>query len=266
MKSLVLFSFLAITILLPVVEGIFLGPIAVGAVIGALAVKKGFILGSLLSRRRSHTQYYRQGRSYSPYRRSYHYDQQPEYYNYYTKSKTYYYSSNRRGYSYRGKRFAPEITAEEVERYKREVADKFMTDEWFMEMVEKDQDDCTKRLICEVAHKTATGSKLNGVEQDVYNIFGKGTSVDTSKSTAIFDFAAQAGKYWKKGGVGCDFYRRCETPVADILSMIETEIDDFEQLEQSVKGDSGAMEKEMVDEKSSVQEMLTSLDNNLIVE
>jgi len=88
MKSLVLFSFLAITILLPVVEGIFLGPIAVGAVIGALAVKKGFILGSLLSRRRSHTQYYRQGRSYSPYRRSYHYDQQPEYYNYYTKSKT----------------------------------------------------------------------------------------------------------------------------------------------------------------------------------
>jgi len=141
-----------------------------------------------------------------------------------------------------------------------------MTDEWFMEMVEKDQDDCTKRLICEVAHKTATGSKLNGIEQDVYNIFGKGTSVDTSKSTAIFDFAAQAGKYWKKGGVGCDFYRRCETPVADILAMIETEIDDFEQLEQSVKGDSGAMEKEMVDEKSSVQEMLQSLDSNLIVE
>ena len=41
----------------------------------------------------------------------------------------------------------------EMERFKREVADKIMTDEWYMEMVEKDQDDCTKRLICEVSHK-----------------------------------------------------------------------------------------------------------------
>ena len=59
MRNLVLLSFAGLTILLPTVEGIFFGPIAVGAVIGALAVTKGFILGGLLSRRRSRTQYYR---------------------------------------------------------------------------------------------------------------------------------------------------------------------------------------------------------------
>ena len=32
-------------------------------------------------------------------------------------------------------------------------------------MVERDQDDCTKRLICEVAHKQARGSRLSDVEQ-----------------------------------------------------------------------------------------------------
>merc|ERR1711971_1172489 len=144
----------------------------------------------------------------------------------------------------------------EMERYKREVADKIMTDEWYMEMVEKDQDDCTKRLICEVSHKKASGKRLNSIEEGVMDIFGKGKSVDTSLSTAIFDFAAQAGKYWKAGGVGCDFYRRCDTPVDDILAMIETELDEFEKLEQSMKGSKENMEKEMIVEKVQVEEML----------
>ena len=154
----------------------------------------------------------------------------------------------------------------ELERYKREVADKIMTDEWYMEMVEKDQDDCTKRLICEVSHKKASGKQLNSIEEGVMDIFGKGESVDTSKSTAIFDFAAQAGKYWKLGGVGCEFYRRCDTPVDDILSMIETELDDFEKLEESMKGSKTKVEKEMNDEKVQVEEMLQSLDSDIVLE
>ena len=75
-------------------------------------------------------------------------------------------------------------------RGSREVADKIMTDEWYMEMVEKDQDDCTTRLICEVSHKKASGTRLNSIEEGVMDIFGKGKSVDTSKSTTNFDFAA----------------------------------------------------------------------------
>jgi len=141
-----------------------------------------------------------------------------------------------------------------------------MADDWYMEMVEKDQDDCTKRLICEVSHKKASGKTLNSIEEGVMEIFGKGQSVDTSKSTAIFDFAAQAGKYWKLGGVGCEFYRRCDTPVDDILSMIEAEIDDFEQLEQSMKGNKNTAEKKMSDEKNNVEEELKSLDSDIVLQ
>merc|ERR1712106_532722 len=181
MKNIFLLSIVGLALLLPAVEAFFLGPIAVGAIIGAIAVGKGFILGSILSQRRSRKQTYRKRRSYTPYKKQHHYTPKP----------SYYYSSNQ--YSYRGKRFAPEINMAELERYKREVTDKIMTDEWYMEMVEKDQDDCTKRLICEVAHKKASGRGLNSIEEGVMNIFGKGQSVDTSKTTAIFDFAAQAG-------------------------------------------------------------------------
>ena len=217
MKNFVIFSLVSLIFLQSAVEALFLPPIAVGAIIGALAVKKGIIIGSLLSQGRTRTQN-------------------------------------------RGKRFAPEIDMAELERYKREVADKFMADDWYMELVEKDQDDCTKRLICEVSHKKASGKILNSVENLVMEIFGKGQSVDTSKSTAIFDFAAQAGKYWKVGGVGCEFYRRCDTPVEDILAMIETEIDYFEQLEQSMKA------KKMGDEKHHGEEELQSLDSDIVLQ
>merc|ERR1719445_1229640 len=223
MKNLVILSLVSLIFLQSAVEALFLPPIAVGAIIGALGVKKGIIIGSLLAQGRTRTQN-------------------------------------------RGKRFAPEIDLAELERYKREVADKFMADDWYMELVEKDQDDCTKRLICEVSHKKASGKILNSVENLVMEIFDKGQSVDTSKSTAIFDFAAQAGKYWKLGGVGCEFYRRCDTPVDDILAMIETEIDDFEQLEQSMKGNKNNAEKKMRDEKNHVEEELQSLDSDIVLQ
>merc|ERR1712115_490656 len=217
MKNLVILSLVSLIFLQLAVEAIFLPPILSTAIIGALAFKKGIIIGSLLSQGRTRTQN-------------------------------------------RGKRFAPEIDMAELERYKREVADKFMADDWYMELVEKDQDDCTKRLICEVSHKKASGKILNSLENLVMEIFGKGQSVDTSKSTAIFDFAAQAGKYWKDGGVGCEFYRRCDTPVEDILAMIEADLDDFEQLEQSMKA------QKMGEEKNHGEEELQSLDSDIVLQ
>ena len=59
MKNIALLSILGMALLQPAVEAFFLGPIAVGAVIGALAVGKGFLLGSVLSQRRSRKQSYR---------------------------------------------------------------------------------------------------------------------------------------------------------------------------------------------------------------
>ena len=60
------------------------------------------------------------------------------------------------------------------------------------------------------------------------------------------------------------FYRRCDTPVDDILAM--TELDDFEKLEQSMKGSKEKFVKEMDEEKFKVEEMLQSLDSDIVLE
>ena len=46
--------------------------------------------------------------------------------------------------------------------------------------------------------------------------------------------------------------------------MIETELYDFEKLGQSMKGSKEKAEKEMKDEKAQVEEMLQSLDSDIV--
>merc|ERR1712061_671782 len=260
MKNIFLLSILTLAILQPLAEAIFLGPVAVGVALGAIAVGKGLILGSILSQRRTS---HRSGRGYTRYNRRTHYTQPRKYYHHYTQPKTYYYSSSHHDQHdhHYGKRFAaPEpISMEELMRLKREVTDKIMTDDWYMEMVEKDQDDCTKRLICEISSKKKNGEVLTDVETEIIGIFGQGRAVDTSKSTAIFDFAAQAGKYWKKGGYGCEFFARCDTPTSDIVAMIENELEDFRQLEESFLNDASRVESAMEKENTEVEDMVNSL-------
>ena len=69
----------------PAIEAFFLGPIAVGVGLGALAVTKGLILGSILGGSRTQE---RGGRSYSRYSRTNHYSQSSSYYSHYTHAKT----------------------------------------------------------------------------------------------------------------------------------------------------------------------------------
>jgi len=261
MRNIFLVSVVSLALLQPLAEAIFLGPVAVGVALGALAVGKGLILGSILSQRRTSSS--RSGRSsrYTRYNRGSHYSQPKTYYTHYTQPKTYYYSSTHKVHYTRGKRFAPadEISVEELMRLKREVTDKIMTDDWYMEMVEKDQDDCTKRLICEISHKNENRESLTPVEKEIVEIFGVGRSVDTSKSTAVFDFAAQAGKYWKRGGYGCEFFKRCDTPITDIIAMIENELEDFRQLEESFFNDKSKAESAMDEERNEIDEMVNTL-------
>merc|ERR1712141_668121 len=257
MKNIFLLSIVSLAILQPLAEAIFLGPIAVGVALGALAVGKGLILGSILSQRRTS---HRSARSYTRYNRRTHYSQPQTYYKHYTQPKTYYYSSSHNKHYYTKRFAAPEpISMEELMRLKREVTDKIMTDDWYMEMVEKDQDDCTKRLICEISSKKENGDVLTDVEEEIIGIFGQGRAVDTSKSTAIFDFAAQAGKYWKKGGYGCEFFARCDTPTSDIVAMIENELEDFRKLEESFLNDASRVESAMEEENNEVEKMVNEL-------
>ena len=85
MKQLVLCIILITALIGPVVEAFFLGPIAVGVGLGALAFKKGLLLGSVLGRSRTNV---RGGRSYTRYSRTNHYSQTNGYYSHYTQPRT----------------------------------------------------------------------------------------------------------------------------------------------------------------------------------
>merc|ERR1712080_707359 len=102
--------------------GFLLGPIAVGAAIGALAIGKGLFLGALLANRRSRRQHY-----------------STNYNRYYTRQPSYYYPSGYKHHRY-GKREAMAVSQEELTRFKREIEDQFNSGAWFLEMIEKDQD------------------------------------------------------------------------------------------------------------------------------
>ena len=69
----------------PAVEAFFLGPVAVGVGLGALAVTKGLILGSILGGSRNQE---RGGRRYTRYSGTNHYSQSNTYYKHYTQPKT----------------------------------------------------------------------------------------------------------------------------------------------------------------------------------
>merc|ERR1712137_45643 len=84
MKHLVPCIVLMAALIGPAVEAFFLGPIAVGVGLGALAVKKGLILGSILGSRTSS----RGGRGYSRYSRTNHYGQSNSYYSHYTQPRS----------------------------------------------------------------------------------------------------------------------------------------------------------------------------------
>jgi len=143
----------------------------------------------------------------------------------------YYYSSEKYSRSY-GKREAMAVDQNTLARFRREIQDRFDSGAWYLEMVEKDQDDCTKRLICEMAARNASGP-LVGVEADLAQAFGLGNSIDVSSNKAMFDMAAQSGKLM--GRKRCEqFYARCDTPVDAILQMINTELVAFTQLEEEL--------------------------------
>ena len=85
MKQSLFLCVVLIAALGPAVEAFFLGPIAVGVGLGALAVTKGLILGSILGSSRTNT---RGGRSYTRYSRTNHYQQTNNYYSHYTQPRT----------------------------------------------------------------------------------------------------------------------------------------------------------------------------------
>ena len=69
----------------PAVQAFFLGPVAIGVGLGALAVKKGLLLGAILGRSQTSS---RGGQSYERYNRGNHYQQSSNYYGHYTQPRS----------------------------------------------------------------------------------------------------------------------------------------------------------------------------------
>merc|ERR1712176_1565528 len=79
-------------------------------------------------------------------------------------------------------------------------------DIWENDMIYKDQDDCSKRLICELNAKASKGQALTQSEAIIANAFGKNNDLNVGSETLEFDIAAVLGK--KVGGKRCELSYR----------------------------------------------------------
>jgi len=104
---------------------------------------------------------------------------------------------------------------------------------WQNDMVFKDQDDCSKRLVCELNAMRSEGQLLTEHEEVLADAFGNGGELDIGKDSLEFDMAAVLGK--EVGSRRCAMsYRRCETPVSQMLKMVEVEIEEIGNIQKEL--------------------------------
>ena len=70
----------------------------------------------------------------------------------------------------------------------------YKEDIWQNDMIYKDQDDCSKRLLCELNAKRAEGKTLTDTEEVLADAFGKQDNLDVGVETLEFDVAAVLGR------------------------------------------------------------------------
>ena len=65
---------------------------------------------------------------------------------------------------------------------------------WQNDMIFKDQDDCSKRLVCELNAMRSDGQELSENEEVLANAFGNSGELDIGKDSLEFDMAAVLGR------------------------------------------------------------------------
>jgi len=109
----------------------------------------------------------------------------------------------------------------------------YKDDIWQNDMIFKDQDDCSKRLICELNTRRSSGTALGDTETIIADSFGSSNELDVAQLSLPFDIAAVLGR--EVGGNRCALsYRRCETPVDKMLEMINAELEQIEGIQNEV--------------------------------
>ena len=70
----------------------------------------------------------------------------------------------------------------------------YKDDIWQNDMIFKDQDDCSKRLICELNTKRSRGQALSDTETIIADSFGSSNELDVAQLSLPFDIAAVLGR------------------------------------------------------------------------
>ena len=230
--------------LLPSSLTFFLGPVAVGAGLGAIFASRGERLGVVLARSRLHRR---------------------------TAKRTYSYSSDNHyrnnlfqvlpdQYFYCSKEGFPDAENQVDERAiarrpEREI-------HWYEGVVKMDQDDCTKRLFCELTAKM--GSHFTLLEQELMDGFkiNGTTNLNVSEPTAVYQLASRTGRVAGAGVCG-EVYGRCRIPVTDILHMIEKELKQLVFILQMIQDGQLSVEVFKELEKINYREVETQIEKDL---
>ena len=70
----------------------------------------------------------------------------------------------------------------------------YKDDIWQNDMIFKDQDDCSKRLICELNTRRSSGTALSDTETIIADSFGSSNELDVAQLSLPFDIAAVLGR------------------------------------------------------------------------
>jgi len=131
---------------------------------------------------------------------------------------------------------------------------------WENDMIFKDQDDCSKRLLCELNAMRKEGKELSEDAKVLVDAYGKGNNLDIGAETLEFDIAAVLGR--TVGKLRCELsYRRCETSVEDLLDMIRIEVDEIENIQKEVENnaiDLKSVEERLEEEDAEVASLTVS--------
>lgn len=122
------------------------------------------------------------------------------------------------------------VPANSISNIAANVSVAYQPDVWTNDMIFKDQDDCSKRLLCELnARKSAGDKELSENEIIIANSYGRNGEVDINAESLEFDIAALLGKV--SGLRRCEMsYRRCESTVDEMMKMIDIEVEELDSI------------------------------------
>ena len=86
------------------------------------------------------------------------------------------------------------IPLERISDVAANVSIAYKDDIWQNDMIFKDQDDCSKRLVCELNRMRRDGEEMTENEIVMAEAFGSGNELDVAKPSLAFDIAAIIGR------------------------------------------------------------------------